>query len=184
MLNFLEDDITACQTADEDESASALKQLRFNTTLIHRFETYISGDLSVIKMKSSFGWPAVTKIHLVEKMDSICSNLVMDYEELLSRCQGLLKRCEAGTGLLLSTAQMVETHKSQEQARQVNVLTTLAVGFVPVSVVTSAFGMNVKEISAHSPPVWAFVLVALGVSAFTFLGLWLVKKEYIAAFRR
>lgn len=53
-------------------------------------------------------------------------------------------------------------------------LTAVATFFIPLSFVSSLFGMNVKEISAESTPIWIFFLIAIALASISLLvlGYW------------
>ncbi|KAL9116509.1 MAG: hypothetical protein Q9187_006966 [Circinaria calcarea] len=61
----------------------------------------------------------------------------------------------------LTNSQLEESRKSIEQNDQVRKLTILAFFFVPISTVSSVFGMNVKELqlSEYQPHIWVFAVV-------------------------
>lgn len=52
----------------------------------------------------------------------------------------------------------------KRQGLQSTLLTLLAAIYLPLSLVTSTFGMNVKEINGGSPPFW-YCVVVLGLLA-------------------
>lgn len=91
--------------------------------------------------------------------------------------------------LLMSSISVLETQRgaeqaliSIEQAARTTRLTQLAFVYVPLTFVTSIFGMNVKEISEPLPPLWVcfvtLAVVAAGTAAL--LGgieLFIIKKK-------
>ena len=66
-----------------------------------------------------------------------------------------------------------ESKRSIEEATSVKRLTQLAFVFIPLSFVTSVFGMNVQEISGTGVKIWIFIVTAIvvGISLMMFLGL-------------
>jgi Mg2+ and Co2+ transporter CorA len=88
------------------------------------------------------------------------------------------------TDTLLSTMSILESQKSIEQSEQVNKLPRLAFVYIPLSFISSVFGMNVKEIQAN-PSIWVFFATAI---AFTFLSICVVSwqniKKWAYAFAR
>jgi Mg2+ and Co2+ transporter CorA len=58
----------------------------------------------------------------------------------------------------------------KQQAARTTLLTTLAVIYLPLQLITGIFGMNVREITGDGGPRWWACLIALGVGgALTFL---------------
>jgi Mg2+ and Co2+ transporter CorA len=59
------------------------------------------------------------------------------------------------------------------QARRATLLTILAMIYLPLTLVTGIFGMNIKEINDGTPPFWVCILgllVAGGGTAASFFG--------------
>ncbi|RMZ76704.1 hypothetical protein DV737_g4686, partial [Chaetothyriales sp. CBS 132003] len=54
-----------------------------------------------------------------------------------------------------------QTEASLKQTRQANLLTSLAVVYLPLSLATSAFGMNLQEMTRSGPHVWVFVVTTI-----------------------
>jgi hypothetical protein len=82
--------------------------------------------------------------------------------------------------LLMSSISIHEAASIKEQARQGQMITRLAFLYVPLSFVTSVFGMNVKEINGSPLPMWVPVASFLVVSVCT-LGiyvLWIWKQAW------
>ena len=57
-----------------------------------------------------------------------------------------------------------ESWKASAQATRTQNLTILAFIFIPISTVSSIYGMNTSEIQKHNPPTWSFGLAAAGVT--------------------
>jgi hypothetical protein len=163
LINFLEDDILTWQNAREGRLQSALEQLRFNICLIDRVISYLGESLEVIDNHRQYGWPSASTNTLRQQMSSIEESLRSDYKFLIARCQSLLKRAEVSSGSLVREAQLLEAARGIDQAKKVNSLTLLAYLFLPFSLATGVFGMNVHELS-RQPSIWVFVVVALGLS--------------------
>jgi len=51
----------------------------------------------------------------------------------------------------------------KQQAARTTLLTTLAVIYLPLQLITGIFGMNIKEITGDGIPRWSACLAALGV---------------------
>lgn len=62
---------------------------------------------------------------------------------------------------------LLQTKESLEQTRQSIFLSRLAAVYLPLSVATGVFGMNLREINGAMPRAWAFVVVLLGLLLLT-----------------
>ena len=93
-----------------------------------------------------------------------------------------MNQTSAIAGTLMSTMSLLQSQKfveqsqtSIEQSQQINKLTRLAFVYIPLSFISSVFGMNVKEIQVN-PPIWVFFATAI---AFTFLSVCIVSWQNI-----
>ena len=71
----------------------------------------------------------------------------------------------------VNLASLEESKRSIEQARKVSQLNRLAFVFLPVSLVTSFFGMNVTELNGNVR-IWVFFVAAIVLTAFVSLVAW------------
>ena len=82
--------------------------------------------------------------------------------------------------ILMSSISVLDAETSIQQAHTAQKLTQLAFIYVPLSFVTSIFGMNVKEINGSPTPVWVCVVVLAitVVCTFTISSAYKVSKKY------
>jgi Mg2+ and Co2+ transporter CorA len=69
------------------------------------------------------------------------------------------------------------------QAQRATLLTILAVIYLPLTLVTGIFGMNIKEINGGTPLFWACLLgllVVAGLTAAGFFGYWYWRRGHDA----
>ena len=66
-------------------------------------------------------------------------------------------------GICTSFAALQDSHKSVEYAESLGTLTTLAFLFVPLSFITSIFGMNLVEFGSGNVPLWVVAYTAFFV---------------------
>jgi len=87
-----------------------------------------------------------------------------DYRELLSRSVMLIDRCSMGIQTMMNKAMVLESHKAIEQAEDLKKLTLLASFFIPLSFVSSVFGMNFRIMGQGSLALWWFFAVAVPIT--------------------
>jgi Mg2+ and Co2+ transporter CorA len=97
-------------------------------------------------------------------------------QDILEQANVLEKFFMDSFTLLMSSISVLEAGSIREQAQQGQTITWLAFLYVPLSFVTSMFGMNVKEING-SPlpicvPVAAFLVVSTCILGILFLWRW------------
>lgn len=80
-----------------------------------------------------------------------------------------------------SQASIEQTKESLKQTKQGIFLTRLAALYLPLSVATGVFGMNLREVNDATPPWWAFVVVLVGLTAVTFSLLWVGTDSFLVA---
>jgi Mg2+ and Co2+ transporter CorA len=109
-------------------------------------------------------------------------SILADFEELLNRSKDLGDFCIESMDLIMNTAMLRESQKAVGRADDQKRLTILAYLFLPLSLVASIFGMNVKELGTGSQHIWLPVIILGPVTLFAwalshpnFFEPWVVK---------
>jgi len=111
-----------------------------------------------------------TKVYPTARTPAMLTAL-QDLESLHSTIEDHQKRTHILTNRLVSTLALKESRRSIEQSTSTKHLTQLAYIFLPLSLSTSAFGMNTVEL--QNTQLWVFFATA-GISLLISLVLWLV----------
>ena len=86
-----------------------------------------------------------------------------DFTYLISRTKALLKTCQDGKATLMSNDSVQKAKRSAKEAELVTQLTktTTRLGyiFLPISFVTSAFGMNFSELGQGPLSIWIWAVI-------------------------
>ena len=97
--------------------------------------------------------------------EELRSTLQTDLNYLLTRIQNVVTLCEAGRSTIMSNASIEETKRSNEQAILVTELTKastrLTFIFLPISLLTSVFGMNFRQLGQGPLSIWLWVAIAI-----------------------
>ncbi|KAK4116391.1 hypothetical protein N656DRAFT_794706 [Canariomyces notabilis] len=88
-------------------------------------------------------------------------DLAADVDHLINHVQRQLATVHQHISLLASIRSIKETERSIEQSHRLGHLSKLATVYVPLSFVSSLFGMNVLEISPETTPKWLYFAIAL-----------------------
>lgn len=88
-----------------------------------------------------------------------------DYRELLACSAKLTDRCSMGIQTMMNKAMVLESHKAIQQAEDLKKLTLLASFFIPLSFVSSVFGMNFQVMGQGSLAIWWFFAIAIPITA-------------------
>ncbi|KAI1084629.1 hypothetical protein F5B20DRAFT_522428 [Whalleya microplaca] len=156
---------------DQNELRFHLEQLRFHVTVIHQTKDHFSESLQLIIQGGCASWPKSTDSALQERKRLLQQQLEADCRHLLERCSLMANKCESAIEVLVGFSQLVTAERGISQAEEVQSLTKLASVFVPLSFVTSIFGMNILEWQPAVSIVW-FVLLAVLFIALSFLFLY------------
>ncbi|KAI7307139.1 hypothetical protein KC315_g13887 [Hortaea werneckii] len=103
----------------------------------------------------------------------------------LNECANLRILIDETIQLVMGTITIKEAQTSRVNSERATVLTFLACIYLPLSLVTGIFGMNIKEINGGAPSWWV-CLIALAVIAFGTLGLgfWLYPTAAVHTLKR
>ncbi|KAL9579928.1 MAG: hypothetical protein Q9212_004800 [Teloschistes hypoglaucus] len=102
------------------------------------------------------------------KEDSVQTDLQQRLEKIREDEEDLCAEAQALESAIRDTLQvnsgiksLEESRVSIEEGKRIKLLTTLAFIFIPTSLASSIFGMNVQEINSTGKPIWTFVLTAV-----------------------
>jgi hypothetical protein len=106
-------------------------------------------------------------------------SILADYEHALAYAETLLQDCVQGMSVAAHRMSIKESEKAIAEARDVTRLSRLATIFVPLTFVTSVFGMNVRELAIDDgPPIWVWVVSTVIFGAATW---WILERHYLNA---
>ena len=139
-----------------------VKDLRFlRDKVLARFETVKSLRLQLETLQNPKELLVLGKVGPLEKK----------IEELLKKIQKELDDTTVDLQRELTLVQLEESRRAIEQNQMVRKLTILAFLYLPISTVSSVFGMNVQELQLlqYQPHIRVFCFVLLGVFVFSIL---------------
>ncbi|KAH8907948.1 hypothetical protein BR93DRAFT_977797 [Coniochaeta sp. PMI_546] len=125
---------------------------------LSRFEQHCSDVLAFLRD------PPV-KWKLGESHSSVDSAAISDFDYLTSRARSLLKVCEDGKATLMSNDSVQAAKRSAREAKLVTQLTKttnrLTFIFLPISYITSVFGMNFEQFGQGSMSIWVWAVTTI-----------------------
>lgn len=184
LLNVIATDLENDFSVLPDDLDSGMQQLRFDSRLIDDVLDFINEHRPTVNAGGASSWPSAQVEHQVARKKAIQAALMTDLETMEARCSRFSKKCEAAIQLLVSVAQLRESAKGIEQAKQVQLLTQLAFVFIPASFVASIFGMNVAEFQKH-PSIWIFFLTAICCSTVAWIVVsWSALRQQISNIKK
>lgn len=164
---FVSDHISQAESTQAETDIGSMLHFDYARSILVRHDAHVQSLLSSLN-KGLKGWkkPASEAQPHDEDLQAI---LQTDLGYLSTRIQNVISLCEAGRSTVKSKASIEETKRSSEQAVLVTELTKatnrLTFIFLPISFVTSAFGMNVKQFGQGPLSIWLWVAITLPLLA-------------------
>ncbi|KAI1740717.1 hypothetical protein F4680DRAFT_417589 [Xylaria scruposa] len=176
LLNYLSVSIAECRSTNIALLNVALERLRHCVRIIHGVESALSENLHWISRGGCGTWPRTRSgTDTASRKEQLQARLRADHEALQQRCVIMRQDCESAMVFLVSYSQLLCGEQGIAQAGEIHRLTKLASFFVPLAFVTSAFGMNVKELQETLLSFWVFIVAAVVVSAATYTAMFRSK---------
>ncbi|KAH8662884.1 hypothetical protein BGZ60DRAFT_530040 [Tricladium varicosporioides] len=104
-----------------------------------------------------------------EDSQSIISGIVSSLEDALEEAKALEVLMRENFQVHVGKVALKEARESLKQSKSVGRVTVLAFVVLPLSLVTSFFGMNIKELTDNGPQIRWFIVVAVCISLLLFL---------------
>lgn len=161
-LNVIESKIREDTAAEliPDRNVSPANMIFFQG-LLDRHAESLRRSIMAINSREDAGWPRPTDTALRQKSTAFTHTLLQDFRSLLNRTEIMSDLCKSRLHILMSRAGIVESNKAIEQAKEVTKLTRLAFVFVPLSFVSSFFGMNLGPfVDRPAYGLWIFFAIS------------------------
>lgn len=164
---FVTDQISRAESKQAGTEMSSILHFDYARSILIRHEADIQNLLGSLDTCLK-GWnQKATQTHC--NSEQLRSTLRIDLKYLSTRIQHIIKRCEAGRSTIMSNASIEEVKRSNEQAVLVTGLTKatnrLTFIFLPISFLTSVFGMNFRQLGQGTLSIWLWVAIALPLLA-------------------
>ncbi len=176
-LKQLELRITECVSepdgADDKGALSQQANLVFYRRLLEEQVRKCSRAYDFVRHRECLGWHGAAHPPPGEpdSAEAIAGPIEVDFYYITDLAKELRDRCDREMTILINAANIAEVQRSMKHSHTVFKLTLLAAIYVPVSFVTSFFGMNVAQLGVENAPniwIWAVMTVALFGSSFAF----------------
>ena len=170
-LNMLEQFVTdQINRAEADQTKVTIKSILhfdYAKSILIRHGAHIQNLLGSLDMCLKIWNQQPTQTYRCD--EGVRSKLRTDLDYLSTRIQNLITLCEAGRSTIRSNASIEEAKRSNEQAVLVTELTKatnrLTFIFLPISFLTSVFGMNFRQLGQGTLSIWLWVAIVLPLLA-------------------
>jgi hypothetical protein len=165
-------------TIEAEAMDLAINTLRYIKGLLEDHKQRLKHNVALLKLRRS-NEPSTNSLLTVPgsstptsrgPSNDDLSQILVDFKELLNRTESLTTLCTETTGLILNGAMLRESQKAIHRADDQRRLTVLAYLFLPLSLIASLFGMNVKELDPDSSQsIWLPFVVLAPVGVISYL---------------
>lgn len=162
-----------------DEMEASLLNLRYYKGMLDDHADEIKDIISFIQNGGDPSWPRAKDSSQADSVNAVLTELIYDFESLLSRANGLARKCKEGIENIVSSASLLESRKAIKKAEAMERLSRLAFFFLPLSFTASFFGINCREFGSGKQSIWvAGLLLLLSVAVSTVLCFWDAVNTY------
>ncbi|KAF4539976.1 Mg2+ transporter protein CorA-like/Zinc transport protein ZntB [Lasiodiplodia theobromae] len=163
-LNMLESKLSAATDADIlSKKALELSNLQYMQKAVKLHGERIENSIETIRARGGAFWPKSNGDKSSDKVEAVALVLSKQYEHLLRRAKSLSTRIEDQTRSLTNKAMIDEAKRARDQAVEVTKLTQLAFFYIPLSFVSSFFGMNLDPLTEARNSLWWFFAISVPI---------------------
>ncbi|KAK1240210.1 hypothetical protein MKX08_007652 [Trichoderma sp. CBMAI-0020] len=166
-LNMIDAKLRIYSAKGPEDDYEILPHLKYTQQLLYSRISDIKRVLMSIENTLHPAW-AKSKIR-EDKAKRAYDTIQRDFKHLLDHAVSLYDRTKEAISVLQSSISIAESHSAILQADKAGKLTFLASAFVPVSVATGIFGMNVKELPGDQISILWFFVVAVILTTLIFI---------------
>ncbi|KAF2727236.1 hypothetical protein EJ04DRAFT_506027 [Polyplosphaeria fusca] len=152
------------------KTTTALWNLVYNKRLLSRHLRRLQDITSFISHQSKIAdWPVASTPDKQIVAARAAERLRMDYTHLVDRCHALCEAFDNAMDILQNNTMIEESQRAIQQAEGLAKLTRLAFFFIPLSLTSSMFGMNVKQFVTEAPmSIWVWVVTSTVTLMFSY----------------
>ncbi len=164
---FVTDEISRAEAKQAGITMKSILHFDYARSILIRHAAHIQNLFGSLEICLKSWKQQAPQIHCCD--EELKSTLQTDLDYLSTRIQNIITLCEAGRATIMSNASIEEAKRSNEQAILVTGLTKatnrLTFIFLPISFLTSVFGMNFRQLGQGTLSIWLWVAIALPLLA-------------------
>lgn len=167
--NIISEDIREAESKQEGTDISSILHFDYSRSILIRHKAHIETIVVSLDTGLKTWKQAGSRDQTQHQDEDMLLTLKADLNYLSNRMQNAISLCEAGRSTTLSNIAIEETKRSSREAVLVTGLTKatnrLTFIFLPISFVTSAFGMNFRQFGQGHLTIWLWVAITLPLLA-------------------
>ncbi|KAL1626891.1 hypothetical protein SLS56_006619 [Neofusicoccum ribis] len=161
-LNMLESKLSSATNAETlSKRPLELSNLLYMQKAVKVHAERIRDNIETIKTRGSASWPRANDGKPHDKVEAVADVLEKQYEHMLRRAEMLSARTDDETRFLTNKALVDEAKRARDQAAEVTKLTRLAFFYIPLSFISSFFGMNLDPLTDARNSLWWFFVISV-----------------------
>lgn len=161
-LNMLESKLSSATNVETlSRRPLELSNLLYMQKAVKVHAERVRNNIETIKTRGSASWPKFNDSRPHNKVEAVAEVLEKQYEHLLRRAETLSARIEDETRFLTNKALVDEAKRARHQAAEVTKLTRLAFFYIPLSFISSFFGMNLNPLTDAQNSLWWFFVISV-----------------------
>ena len=164
---FVTDEIHRAESQRTELMMKPIRHFDYARGVLIRHSTHVQDILGSLDICLK-GWTQ-QRDQTHSSNEELRSTLRTDLDYLSTRIQNTITLCEAGRSMIISNTSIEEAKRSSEKADLVTSLTKatnrLTFIFLPISFLTSVFGMNFRQLGQGTLSIWLWVAIALPLLA-------------------
>jgi Mg2+ and Co2+ transporter CorA len=177
-LNMFETRINyASKTSHLDNKEPTLPELKTLMEIMNRHLWRLEENISILKRRGSPGWPQAEHLDLRKTADTAADNLLRDFEFLAERAKSLNHVCKFYMSVIMNDLLLKESQTSIQQARAVQMVTVATLIFLPLTFISTLFGMNVTEFGVGHVHFYLYLSITIPLALVTLLAWWMFQSE-------
>jgi hypothetical protein len=172
-INLMQKQVDGAIREFRGQEEWSMAALRYSKDLLDDHIQHLESTIARLETEDRTNLPRAQDSPGLETRKATLDQLLEDFRYLLVRSKAVATRAKEGTDTIMNDVLLKESRNAFTQAKEVGRLSFLAYFFLPMSFVTSLFGMNVVQISDWRLAVAAILTVFVLVMAVSVvLGLW------------
>ncbi len=155
----------------EELNTAVIANLLYNKQIIEKHIDSLRDNIGLLQKKGGHKWPHCTEEKQAKRIQNEIELVLDDFQYLLMRAEQLSVSCDRGMDFAGNNVIVEEFKRALDQATYISRLTLLAFLYIPASFITSAFGMNLKQLGQDNNLIliWIWVDTLLDCYVVTYL---------------
>ncbi|KAH7092429.1 hypothetical protein FB567DRAFT_237570 [Paraphoma chrysanthemicola] len=151
----------------DDAKCPKTSDIQYDRSILDAHRNQIKGIITFLTAHDDPAWFQPSQHNASSETTAARNSLLRDFQHLETRVKALILRCERAMEIIMNNASLAEARLTNNQSKELASLTRMTtlvtILYVPLSFVSSFFGMNFKEFGQGGLSLWVWAAVSLPV---------------------